>query len=325
MVSQDGRNSIGLGALPDVGDPGKPGSVCESHTPATRLLREDPRCECDTHRQSQPPSLCYPRPRPIDRSGHSPWRSPCRQVCPRRHLAHEFGDHDPIKPMLFLGLGANSGVRASFRLADSTLEPASRVSEFRCQSIFSPGGLYARASISCRQASVPKLSLGPRATASACANMRIPVSCEFRCRSIFSPGGLYARASISCRQASVPKRCPSAQGRLRMRARTCEFRCQSIFSPGGLYARPKTSVMRGLNRVDSGPHPVKQATKRADGIRRGVTRKRQAPRKCLRQKPLLEFCILSERKAYRLPDRPFGDRNARRNSGASRQVDHVII
>ena len=39
----------------------------------------------------------------------------------------------------------------------------------------------------------------------------------------------------------------------------------------------------------------------------------------------LEFCILSERKAYRLPDRPFGDRNARRNSGASRQVDHVII
>ena len=34
--------------------------------------------------------------------------------------------------------------------------------------------------------------------------------------------------------------------------------------------RPKTSVMRGLNRVDSGPHPVKQATKRADGIRRGA-------------------------------------------------------
>ena len=33
---------------------------------------------------------------------------------------------------------------------------------------------------------------------------------------------------------------------------------------------PKTSVMRGLNRVDSGPHPVKQATKRADGIRRGA-------------------------------------------------------
>ena len=40
---------------------------------------------------------------------------------------------------------------------------------------------------------------------------------------------------------------------------------------------------------------------------------------------LLEFCILSERKAYRLPDRSFGDRNARRNSGASRQVDHVIM
>ena len=40
---------------------------------------------------------------------------------------------------------------------------------------------------------------------------------------------------------------------------------------------------------------------------------------------LLEFCILSSRKAYRLPDRPFGDRNALRNSGASRQVDHVII
>ena len=39
----------------------------------------------------------------------------------------------------------------------------------------------------------------------------------------------------------------------------------------------------------------------------------------------LEFCILSERKAYRLPDRPFGDRNARRNSGASRQVNHVLI
>ena len=39
----------------------------------------------------------------------------------------------------------------------------------------------------------------------------------------------------------------------------------------------------------------------------------------------LEFCILSERKAYRLPDRPFGDRNARRNSWASRQVDHVLI
>ena len=50
--------------------------------------------------------------------------------------------------------------------------------------------------------------------------------------------------------------------------------------------RPKTSVMRGLNRVDSGPHPVKQATKRADGIRRALTRKRQAHRKCLRQKPL---------------------------------------
>src|SRR5271157_4800036 len=28
--------------------------------------------------------------------------------------------------------------------------------------------------------------------------------------------------------------------------------------------------MRGWNRVDSGPHPVKQATKRADGIRRGA-------------------------------------------------------
>ena len=169
MVSQDGRNSIGLGALPDVGDPGKPGSVCESHTPATRLLREDPRCECDTHRQSQPPSLCYPRPRPIDRSGHSPWRSPCRQDCPRRHLAHEFGDHDPIKPMLFLGLGANCGVS------------------------------------------------------------------EFRCQSIFSPGGLYARASISCRQASVPKRCPSAQGRLRMRARTCEFRCHANSGVGASF------------------------------------------------------------------------------------------
>ena len=112
MVSQDGRESIGLGALPDVGDPGKPGSVCESHTPATRLLREDPRCECDTHRQSQPPSLCYPRPRPIDRSGHSPWRSRCRQDCPRWHLAHEFGDHDPIKPMLFLGLGTSSPAMA---------------------------------------------------------------------------------------------------------------------------------------------------------------------------------------------------------------------
>ena len=49
---------------------------------------------------------------------------------------------------------------------------------------------------------------------------------------------------------------------------------------------------------------------------------------CTRGMPysfVLEFCILSERKAYRLPDRPFGDRNARRNSGASRQVDHVII
>ena len=45
------------------------------------------------------------------------------------------------------------------------------------------------------------------------------------------------------------------------------------FSPfPGKFARsnPKTSVMRGLNRVDSGPHPVKQATKRADGIRRGA-------------------------------------------------------
>ncbi len=35
-------------------------------------------------------------------------------------------------------------------------------------------------------------------------------------------------------------------------------------------SNPKTSVMRGLNRVDSGPYPVKQATKRADGIRRGA-------------------------------------------------------
>ena len=30
-------------------------------------------------------------------------------------------------------------------------------------------------------------------------------------------------------------------------------------------------------------------------------------------------------RAYRLPDRPFGDQNARRNSGAPRQVDHVIM
>ena len=37
-----------------------------------------------------------------------------------------------------------------------------------------------------------------------------------------------------------------------------------------LHTNPKTSVMRGLNRIDSGPHLVKQATKRADGIRRGA-------------------------------------------------------
>ena len=233
MVSQDGRNSIGLGALPDVGDPGKPGSVCESHTPATRLLREDPRCECDTHRQSQPLSLCYPRPRPIDRSGHSPWRSPCRRDCPRRHLAHDSETMIQSSPCFFSGLeripvsGANSGVRASFRLADSTLEPASPAVK--------PASRVA----------VPR----PKGDCACVREHANSVSCEFRCRSIFSPGGLYARASISCRQASVPTRCPSAQGRLRMRARTCEFRCQSIFSPGGLYARPKTSVMRGLSRV----------------------------------------------------------------------------
>ena len=44
-----------------------------------------------------------------------------------------------------------------------------------------------------------------------------------------------------------------------------------------LATKPKTSVMRGLNRVDSGPHPVKQATKRADGIRRGASLENDKP------------------------------------------------
>src|SRR5512135_916742 len=39
----------------------------------------------------------------------------------------------------------------------------------------------------------------------------------------------------------------------------------------------------------------------------------------------LEFCNLSGRRAYKAPDRHFSDQNARRNSGAPRQGDHVMM
>ena len=48
------------------------------------------------------------------------------------------------------------------------------------------------------------------------------------------------------------------------------------FDNGDSITSPKTSVMRGLNKIESGPHPLKQATKRDDEFGEALTRKRQA-------------------------------------------------